>query len=204
MARRASGDVISPLPLALLIPTAVALVAWAWLLRLPDSGTLDSRFSFWLPLIVILLFALALSYPGTRIFDWLVWLAAIAAALVGPPRVLPSRRRPAVNARKRRGQQFLIQNLKRYRCAEGRESVVGTLAAEFTAGQRVATLVAGFCPPFEFLPHVTAHVTSEASASVKVAQVRHNGVQLEVRLARAAAARQVVTVELLAAESATG
>jgi len=157
-----------------------------------------------LPIVAILLFALALSYPGTRLVDWLVWLAGIAAALVGPPRVLAVGRRSSTSSKKQRGQQFLIQDLKRYRSAEGHESVRGTLAAEFTAGQRTAILYAGFCPPFEFLPHVTAHVTSEAPASVKVAQALHNGLQLEVRLPRAAATRQVVAVVLTASEPEPG
>jgi hypothetical protein len=197
--RRATGEIASPLSLGLLIATAVVLVAWAWLLRLKTTRPIAS-IVVGLPLLTVLLFAFALSYPGTRLVDWLVWLIALAAVLLGPHRIIPARRSSPANARKLRGQQ-LLQELKRYRTAEGREFLRGTLLAEFLAGQRNATLYAAFCPPFEFLPQIAANVTGNASASVKVAQVLHNGVQLEVRLSRIAEARQVVTVELLAAEA---
>jgi hypothetical protein len=74
------------------------------------------------------------------------------------------------------------------------------LTAEFSPGQRTATLYVGFCPPFEFLPVVTAHAPGNTHTTVKVAQVLHNGAQLEVRLPHAAGSQQVANVEFYAAE----
>ena len=92
-----------------------------------------------------------------------------------------------------------VQDLKRYRSEDGRESVRGTLATQIVPAQRTATLFAAFCPPFEHLPQVHAHAAGR-TASVKVAQILHNGVQLEVRLASEAKTNQVVTVEFIATE----
>ena len=43
-----------------------------------------------------------------------------------------------------------------------------------------------FCPPFELLPQVEANIADDFDATVKVAQVLHNGAQLEVRLSEPA------------------
>jgi hypothetical protein len=154
---------------------------------------------FWLPLLAILLFAVGLSHPGARVADWFVWSAAGAAFAIGPSWVAAIRRGALANRRKRRGRR-LIQDLKRYRSADGRESVRGTMAAEFPPGQRTEILWVGFCPPFEFLPRVTAHAIENNPVSVKVAQVLHNGAQLEVRLLHSAVCQQVAKIELFAAE----
>lgn len=196
--RRITGDVTSPLPLALLIPTATILVAWGWLMRLGAGSLRASLLSFWLPAIAIFLFAIGLSYPGARVTDWCVWLVSYAPLILGP-RWLDKVRRGFPIKRKRRGNR-LIQDLRRYRSDDGRELVRGTLAAEFPPGQRNQTIWVGFCPPFEFLPQVTVHATGDASASVKVAQVLHHGAQLEVRLSPLASCPPVATIELVAAE----
>jgi hypothetical protein len=99
-----------------------------------------------------------------------------------------------------RRRQRVTQEFKRYRESNGLELVRGMLAAEFSPGQRTATVYVGFCPPFESLPVVKAAVTGDTRASVKVAQVLHNGVQLEVRLPQAARCSQIAKVEVLAAE----
>ncbi|HEX2475849.1 MAG TPA: hypothetical protein VHK01_13950, partial [Lacipirellulaceae bacterium] len=157
--RRVTGDIASPLPAALLVPTAAILVAWAWLVRLsrpsienwrlPKIGIIpDSLFSVVLPLVTILLFTIGLSYPGTRLVDWVVWIAAYAALLLGPRWLNFFRRRTPAAARKRR-RQHLTQDIKRYSDDQGHECVRGMLTAEFSPGQRTATLYVGFCPPFE-------------------------------------------------------
>jgi hypothetical protein len=208
--RRITGDITSPLPATLLVPTAAILVAWAWLVRfsqpdicnwrLPIIGNVpESLFSAALPLVAILLFTIAISYPGTRLVDWFVWIAAYAALLLGPRWLNPSRSRTDARARRRRDQR-LTQDIKRYRDDEGHECVRGMLTAEFSPGQRTATLYVTFCPPFAFLPVVTADVSGNTLASVKVAQVLHNGAQLEVRLPHAAGSQQVAKIEILAAE----
>jgi hypothetical protein len=210
VARRATGDVASPLPAALLIPTAATLVAWAWVLRFsqPDigswwlpkiAGRAEALFGIVLPLVTVLLFTVGVSYPGSRLVDWLVWITAYAALVLGP-RWLISPRRGTPAATRRRRSQRLTQDIKRYRDDEGHECVRGMLTADFSPGQRTETLYVGFCPPFEFLPIVTAHAAGNTRASVKVAQVLHNGVQLEVRLPHAAPHQEVTKIEILAAE----
>jgi hypothetical protein len=200
IARRATGDASLPLPLGLLISTTAMLVAWGWLIQFSGASSPSSPLGFWLPLVAILLFAIGLSYPGARFTDWLVWLSGCAAVIGGPRLLQASRRGLPATARKRRGSR-VIQNLQRYRSADsGREFVRGILAAEFPPGQRIETLWVGFCPPFEFLPQVTAHAVGNPSVSVKVAQVLHNGAQLEVRLLHPASGQEVANIEISAAE----
>ena len=208
LARRAIGEITLPLATTALVPTATFLTAWAWLVRLAFEdcqAVRVGRFTaqaavlcVWLPASVVFAFAVSLSFPEGRFIDGLVWLAAFAAIVFGPSRVL----RAASFARVPPASETIevrLQDLKRYRAADGRESVRGTLATELIPAQRTATLYASFCPPFEHLPQVHAHAVGNG-ASVKVAQVLHNGVQLELRLAREAKANQVVTVELSATE----
>jgi hypothetical protein len=212
LARRISGDASAPLSAALLMPTATVLVAWAWLVRLALQNSIgvdrirlfsgfkthDAILWLWLPASVVLSFAVALSFPGARIIDWLVWLAALTAITLGPARVLRRAHR-AQSQRRGDSNEMTVQDLKRYRSEDGRESVRGTLATQIVPAQRTATLFAAFCPPFEHLPQVHAHAAGR-TASVKVAQVLHNGVQLEVRLASEAKTNQLVTVEFIATE----
>jgi hypothetical protein len=197
--RRAAGDIDSPLPLTLLLPTAAILVAWGWIARFAAIGAPSSPLSFWLPFLAILLFAVGLSYPGAKLIDWFVWITACAALVFGPRWLRQNRHRFATRPRRRRSNR-LIQDLKRYRSVDGHEFVRGTLAAEFPPGQRIETLWVGFCPPFEFLPQVTARATGDSLASVKVAEVLHNGAQLEIRLPHSSDYQQVANIEFVAAE----
>jgi hypothetical protein len=94
-----------------------------------------------------------------------------------------------------------LQRITRYRAADGTQAIHGTLLAEFAAGERTATLYVAFCPPFERLPTVDVEAVDNAFADVKVAQLLHNGVQIDVRLPQPAAGDETVTVELMAAEA---
>ena len=96
------------------------------------------------------------------------------------------------------GAESVLQELTRYRLADGREAVRGTLRAEFAVGERSTTLYAAFCPPFERLPQVEAFCLDGPPATVKLAQVLHQGVQIEVRLSSVADCQQSVTVRLSA------
>jgi hypothetical protein len=93
-----------------------------------------------------------------------------------------------------------LQQLTRYRAADGTQSIHGTLIAEFAPGERSATLYVAFCPPLERLPTVEAEAIDDASASVKLTQLLHNGVQLDVRLPQPANDKQTVTVEMVATD----
>ena len=212
LARRIAGDASTPLSAVLLLPTATFLVVWAWLVRLASQENIgadrvgllsefkthDAILWLWLPASVVVSFAVALSFPGARIIDWLVWLVALAAIALGPSPLLRAPHSTRFRQRKE-SHDITVQNLQRYRSEDGRESVRGTLATEFVPDQRTAMLYAAFCPPFENLPQVKAHAQSRA-ASVKVAQILHNGVQFEVRLARETQRHQLIRVEFFASE----
>jgi hypothetical protein len=94
-----------------------------------------------------------------------------------------------------------LQRITRYRAADGTQAIHGTLLAEFTAGERTATLHVAFCPPFERLPTVEVETVDDSAADVKVAQLLHNGVQIDVRLPEPADENTSVTIELLAADT---
>jgi hypothetical protein len=210
--RRASGALTSSLPPTDLIATATILGIWAAAVRLfatPHSNRLST---LCLPLGIILLFAIACSYPGDRIVDWLTWSVAVAPILFihlrvstgTPPRgplshaqSLPVAPTPDIESES----QQILQQLTRLRDADGRESIHGTLIAEFAPGERKTTLFVAFCPPFEYLPEVEVEITDDSSTDVKLVQVLHNGVELEVRLPQPASSPTSITVELFAAES---
>jgi hypothetical protein len=59
-------------------------------------------------------------------------------------------------------------------------------------GERSTTLYAAFCPPFERLPRVEVELVEES--------VLHNGIQLEIRLAKPAHGQGGLAVEFFAAE----
>jgi hypothetical protein len=188
-ARRVSGALdapLAPLPLAL---TAGGLVAWAAAVRL----RLRDRRTDTLAAAVLLLFAVACSFPGHRAIDWIVWLASLA--VFG---LLPTRRCSQAIDLGTRAEQVL-QRLTRSRTAHG-DVIHGLLVAELAPGERVATLHVAFCPPFEQLPRVEATAADNPECDVKVAQTLHQGARLEVRLAHISDAARAVTVEILATE----
>jgi hypothetical protein len=155
--------------------------------------------------MVVLLVAVACSYPGNRGFDWIVWALAIAAVWFAPlardskPSSIAGELRSPDNAADY-SQGDVLQQLTRVRLAEGREAVQGVLVAEFAAGQDLATLYVGFCPPFERLPHVEAEMTDGPAANIKIVQVLHNGAQLDVSLGSVATETTIVSVEFMASE----
>ena len=63
-------------------------------------------------------------------------------------------------------------------------------------------MYAAFCPPFERLPTVEVEAVDDAFADVKVTQLLHNGVQIDVRLPQPAASNESVTIELIATDAA--
>ncbi len=211
--RRAAGALSSSPRLDVVALTAIVLVAWAWLVRLifrqrpsahhqslaAELRSPESAFAIWLPLIAISLFAIACCYPGGRLLEGIAWLIALAAVLLGPEVVYPARRRsPATGGE---SAESVLQELTRYRLADGREAVRGTLRAEFAVGERNTTLYAAFCPPFERLPQAEAFRLDGPSATVKLAQVLHQGAQIEVRLSGVADCQQSVTVRLSAIDA---
>jgi hypothetical protein len=188
--RRISGAIIAPLPPLQLTSAATLLLAWAVAVRALVPGQL----AVWLPAGVLLLVAVACSFPGERAIDWLIWLPVFGAFVAShnANAIAPARRSsPAVEV------EQMLQQLTRLRTVEGRDVIHGTLVAEFASGEQTATLYVAFCPPFERLPQVEV----ESSADVKVVQALHNGAQLEVRLPRATKVPITVSVELFATDA---
>lgn len=210
LARRATGALSTSLPAAQLVTTATIIAAWAISVR---ELTLRNRQVRALTFVVVALFAIACSFPGPRLVDWLAWGAAFTVIIW-----LPSKRRdqplsvlpaPAPqptphladlesDLEPEAESEFVLQQLTRIRTDEGHDAIRGSLIAEFAAGERQATLYAAFCPPFERLPELEVNVADDSDASVKVSQLLHNGVQLEVRLATPADEPTSVAIEFFA------
>jgi hypothetical protein len=94
-----------------------------------------------------------------------------------------------------------LQQLTRYRAADGTHTIHGTLLAEFEPGDRSTTIYVGFCPPFERLPTVEVEAAGDSFATAKLSQLLHNGVQIEVRLPKSPDEKQTVTIEIVATDA---
>ncbi len=197
LARRAAGAFSAPLPVPQLLATAVVAAAWAIVVR-----ELSARrpLPIALALIVLLMLAVASSYPGARIIDWLAWPTAMFAVVLCPPRLgnvlpLPEREGHEADA------EQVLQQLTRIRTEGGHEAIRGLLVGEFAPGERQLTLYTAFCPPFERLPQVEVNVADDSDATVKLTQVLHNGAQLELRLPHPTEERTNVTIELFVTDA---
>jgi hypothetical protein len=188
------------------------------------SRSLDQLMAAWLPPATLVLVVVACSYPGGRAVDWVVWLPVLAASAAGPPvleRWQRTQTEPVIPAPAKAAQRSpsspaalplelrepieesgtLLQRLTRSRAADGRETVSGTVIAEFGPGERSAIVHVAFCPPFEMLPQVEAEITEGPDASVQVTQVLHHGVRLDVRLMEPTVEAADVWLEIVAHES---
>jgi hypothetical protein len=220
--RRATGALTELLPSAALAATAFGAVIWVlavpaiWSLRSDStcffSPWLDRLIIAWLPQLSLMLLAVACSYPGRRVVDWSIWVPAVVASSAAAPLSTHWRRshqQRAVSINQSRSVALtshepgtLLQKLNRCRDDQGSESVMGTVLAEFAAGERIATVHVAFCPPFEKLPAVEAEVTDGASATIKVAQVLHNGARLEVRRDEVLSSPSSILLEFAATQPA--
>ena len=190
LSRRIAGAYSAELPPPQLFIVATLALAWA--------------------IAVLLALAIACSYPGSRVIDWLIWPAVMLEAVFLPAlrrRHKPSRSTAttplATALHSEEPSENILQQLTRIRLTDGHEAIRGELVAEFPTGERQVTLYVAFCPPFELLPHIDVNIADDSDATVKVSQFLHNGTQLEVRLPEPAEEPLRVTVELYAAEIAT-
>jgi hypothetical protein len=153
-----------------------------------------------MPVAVLLLFAVGCSFPGERVVDLIVWLT-VFGAIMASQTVIDEFRASLGTPRKLHASTAetdrVLQQLVRSRTGDGQDVVRGTLLAEFAPGERVATLYVAFCPPYERLPHVEV----ESPVEARLVQTLHNGVQIEVRLPRAARTATSATVELFAIDA---
>jgi hypothetical protein len=203
LVRRAAGALSTPLPVPQLLATAAIVAAWAICVR---ELTSKNRIFVALAIVAVGLLAIGCSYPGSRLVDWLAWGCTLIAA-VGLPTKIRSRVKSPTQRTTRvadleSDSELVLQQLTRVRTDEGQDAIRGTLIGEFAPGERQVTLHAAFCPPFERLPQVEVNVTDDSNATVKLSQVLHNGVQLEVRLTNPAAEATTVAIEFFATDAA--
>jgi len=87
-ARLVAGKLANPLPEFELLSTAVLLTIWAAFVILLSPRAISGSLRIAPPVIALLLFAIACSYPATRPIDWLIWpfaiLTVIAIAQIDP------------------------------------------------------------------------------------------------------------------------
>jgi hypothetical protein len=199
--RRATGALTVPLATPQLVATATVMCLWALVVR---EFTAKRATYFWVSLFTMLLVAIACSFPVARVVDWLVWLPAIGCIAILPlvTRIqLPISGGSTLSAIADDAiPEHVLQQVTRFRTVDGKDAIRGTLAAEFVPGERQTTLYVAFCPPFELLPKVEANANGDYEAEVKLAQVLHNGAQLDVRLSEPADEAVAVSIEFFASD----
>lgn len=199
--RRATGALAAPLAAPQLVATAFVMCLWA----LAVCGFTPKRISYWTSLCTLLLVAFGCSFPAARLIDWVVWLPAIGCVALlyfSPHR--PSPASPATRSSMAVSQpntEQILQQTTRYRTADGKDAIRGSLIADFETGARQTTLYVGFCPPFELLPQFETKANCDFEAEVKLVQLLHNGAQLDVRLSEPAEEPLKVSIEFFANEA---
>jgi len=206
--RRIVGALSDPIPLLQLLATAALTAAAAYALC---ERTDHSNLALSVAAGLILVFAIACSFPGNRILDWLVWFGVSAAAFSAPLlhrlRAVESTNPTSIRVADVTDldtdgdSEKVLQNLTRIRTAEGHEAIRGMLLAEFRPSERQTTLHVGFCPPFERLPEIEANVVDDSETDVRITQVFHHGAQFELRLPEPASESTTVEIEFFAIEA---
>jgi hypothetical protein len=200
--RRTTGALNAPLAAPQLVATATVMCLWALIVR---EFTAKRATYFCVSLCTMLLVAIACSFPVARLIDWLVWLPAIGCVAILPlatrTQQPPWGRRRLTSIDADANPEHVLQQLTRFRMADGKDAIRGTLAAEFVVGERQTTVYVGFCPPFEILPRVETNANGDLEAEVKLTQVLHNGAQLDVRLSEPAEQAVAVSIEFFASEA---
>jgi hypothetical protein len=226
--RRLSGALLEPLDPAVLWAAGGLLAAWAAGLRrlapisVVAGGLLLPRRMLWLvPSLVLLLWAAALSLPGTPASGllalwgvlaleelwccWQTWPTAVgrqerrlAAARAGTPLV----NGPIVHeAAAPLPTGEISQQLVRRREPDGRDSLSGFVRATFAPGQRTAEAHVAFCPPFSTAPECLCEQVGGPAARVHAGQLLPYGVRFDVKLDAPSAAATDVLVEFAAHEA---
>lgn len=207
LTRRATGALASPLPVSPLIVTSLLIGIWAIVVR---ELSQRNAVVIALALLSALMLAVACSYPGTRVVDWLIWPLVMFAIVLLPPLTLqadddlealdttPVKILTDAVEEAEDESELVLQKVTRARIADGRETISGHLLAEFAPGERQAVVYVAFCPPFERLPEIEVNLADDFDATVKPIQLLHNGAQFEVRLAEPAEESLRVVIEFVA------
>jgi hypothetical protein len=203
-ARRLAGGFTTILTTPQLIGVAVVVAAIVVACRLALRYSGCDR---WLDQLVtggngigVSLVAVGCSFPGNHVSHWLIWTPVLIADqllrhfLVAVPRRTPIPPPPTDTA----DEDHILQQLTRVLDDAGAETIHGTLRADFSAGQRHATLHVGFCPPLAGLPEITAEPVDGPDATIKVVQAFAHGARLDIRLEDPADEPCYVTIEFSA------
>ena len=173
--RRATGALTAPLAAPQLVATAAVMCLWALVVR---EFTAKRAAYFWVSLSTMLLVAIGCSFPvgPSRCAVRVACSYPVAASSIGwfgcrrlarscdacrSRRAITTAAIAAVAVVDRlvdadANPEQVLQQLTRFRTADGKDAIRGTLVAEFAVGERQTTLYVGFCPPFELLPQVEA------------------------------------------------
>ena len=213
-----SGDIMLLTALGVLSVASFVRLAWRRFFPLGESPAADWAVGYGSSL-ALGLWALGLCYPAYNSSDWLIWLPMLVAdqfwrqtffdaGTPGLRLVVPEQEMLGEEkfeyARLRRptnqsgSDEQIVQQLFRVRDAGGGETVYGTFRADFSAGQRTATVHVSFCPPLDHLPDIEAEALPGYEASVKVVQAFAHGTRLDVRNATCATEDCYVWIDLAA------
>jgi hypothetical protein len=102
-----------------------------------------------------------------------------------------------------RAAENLTAAIVRRREPDGRETLSGSIRAQFAVGQRTAPVHVPFCPPFFEPPRCEAEQVDGPPATVRVAQVLPYGVRFDVKLEGVANRATSVWIEFSVIEQAT-
>lgn len=127
-----------------------------------------------------------------------VWVPVIAATSLLRRREVHERADPHTARPAQEKISRVNQQLTRSTEADGRDVCRGSARAEFTVGQRAASIHLAFCPPFATTPQLEAVVSDAFDATVKVGQVWPYAARLDVKLSTPAAAAHDVLVAFTA------
>lgn len=89
----------------------------------------------------------------------------------------------------------VTQQITRARHDDGSDAMYGVLRASFAAGEQLASVNIGFCPPFPCRPQIEASWSEGPESTVQTAQVLPYGARLDVWLASKPAVATSVLVE---------
>ncbi|MEM8946752.1 MAG: hypothetical protein AAGD11_16380 [Planctomycetota bacterium] len=200
------GELLPGAMLALALASAVIVTyaRLAWRRNFPIESSTDlsnvDLIIGWGSSLGLVCLAVGCCYPGYRTIDWLIWLPILVADQIwrqdffdtGQPGTLgatddevmysPTGTVPSEESLN----ESIVQQLFRMRDEGGKETVYGTVGADFVAGQRVSVVHVGFCPPLDYLPDIEAETLPGSFARIKVAQALAHGVRLDVRLPQVA------------------
>lgn len=215
--RRLTGALTNDLPRSMMLLIAIGSTAilssvrTAWRRSFPLDVTAGGRASDlligWGSSLALLLLATGSCFPTNRTSDWLIWLPLLVADQLwrqtffdagkpwrhlsnfGSVKISPLAASDFAQSDRAAQPQDekLVQRLFRLRDDHGRETIYGTLRADFQPGQRTAVVHIGFCPPLDYLPEIEAEpLEGFEDAKIKIVQSLAHGARLDIRLAEPA------------------